>query len=500
MDSTYETVVKLAKTLGVPLSELGLKETTNVADVVRHGQKITLPEGMSIDAAINVLAQRKVYEEQKVGYLRTFNFHHLDGAHALIKVMEQKYGWAQALSMWEAPPIVRHMQVSSTETLAIPFGRFKLPGVTGWIGTGWAEQGNQLNFQLTAQVARVHEEEIKQLGELVQQYVNEHSIYRGRALTVKLGTHDLANNNGVMPDPTYLNVEGVKPEELIFSDEIAAGIATNVFTPIEHYERCRALGIPFKRGILFAGNFGTGKTLAAMVVAKKAIEAGITFIYCQSSEQFASVVDFAKQYGRAVVFCEDIDKVMHGVRDIDMNAILNVVDGLDAKLYEIMVILTTNEVERIHPAMLRPGRLDAVINVKPPDAKAAERLIRMYGRGLIGENRSLRDVGMELEGQIPAVIREVVERAKLSAVRLGKENEHGQLYLDEEALLDAAQTMNQQLDLLNQKVLREPSDIERAAHVLVNAVQDKAMTIIGRESDDFDLKGYPGDGVDSKAA
>ena len=57
-----------------------------------------------------------------------------------------------------------------------------------------------------------------------------------------------------------------------------------------------------------------------------------------------------------------------------------------------------------------------MISVEAPDEKAAAKLMRIYARGLIAVNEDITEAGKELAGQIPAVIREVVERAKLYAI------------------------------------------------------------------------------------
>ncbi len=155
---------------------------------------------------------------------------------------------------------------------------------------------------------------------------------------------------------------------------------------------------------------------------------------------------FAQQYQPAVIFAEDIDRVVEGsARTDDVDAILNSIDGVDTKGSELIVVLTTNHIERINRAMLRPGRLDAVVSVRPPDAEAAQRLLRLYGRGLIPEDAKLLTVGGMLEGQIPAVIREVVERSKFSAItRL----DGGALSLTEADLVTAATGMLNQVKLV----------------------------------------------------
>ena len=81
-----------------------------------------------------------------------------------------------------------------------------------------------------------------------------------------------------------------------------------------------------------------------------------------------------------------------------------------------MVLFTSNNADHIHEAMRRPGRIDTFIKIDPPDALAVDKLLRLYGRGRIAASEDLREVCTMLAGQIPAVVREVVERAKLAAV------------------------------------------------------------------------------------
>jgi SpoVK/Ycf46/Vps4 family AAA+-type ATPase len=120
-------------------------------------------------------------------------------------------------------------------------------------------------------------------------------------------------------------------------------------------------------------------------------------------------------YQPCVIFAEDIDRAAQD-RDEDegVNDLVNMLDGMISKDKEIMVILTTNFVDKIDTALLRPGRLDAVISIQPPDPDTVKRLIRAYARGLLPATVSVDKCADLLAGQIPATIREVVERAKLS--------------------------------------------------------------------------------------
>src|SRR6202000_3403134 len=118
-----------------------------------------------------------------------------------------------------------------------------------------------------------------------------------------------------------------------------------------------------------------------------------SFVMCTQTQDFADCVRFAHNYQPAIVFCEDIDRETDGSRDEELDAILNTIDGVDSKNTEIMLVLTTNEVQNIHPAMLRPGRLDALLTLDYPDSEAVGRLIRHYSGDLLPEGEGLRLVG-----------------------------------------------------------------------------------------------------------
>jgi transitional endoplasmic reticulum ATPase len=449
------------------LSEIE-REPVIMAEVKRYGDAITIPEGMKIEEALSVLVQRAEFEEQEVRINRVFNCFYLDGALALKKAMEQLFGYAQGIaSFWEGPPQLRSVKTGVYSSVEVPWGKFQIPGIEGTLHCGVERKDEKHVMELNAVVKRKHEPEIRKMFDLIEKIVRTESVYIGKAIKVAMSEED-HDRCGCISEPEFMDLSNVRTEELIFSEEIQAAIETNVFTPIKLRELCKKNGIPFKRGILFAGSYGTGKTLAAMVTAKICEDHGVTFVYCGNADEFSAAIEFAKLVQPAVVFCEDIDKVLMGQRNSDMDEILNIVDGVDSKKCEIMVMLTTNEIHKIHPAMLRPGRLDAIINVKAPDAKAVEKLVRLYGRGLIADHENLTKVGEKLQGNIPAVIREAVERAKLSAIRLGNLR-NGELYVSAEALVDAASAMALQLELLNVEVKREPSDLERAAQILVGS-------------------------------
>jgi transitional endoplasmic reticulum ATPase len=424
------------------------------------------------------------------------NVHHVfdtfpwDGARATMKALARKFGWADLSSSTVDGffgPIKQNVQFIDVEVgykqhERVAWGKVMLPGTTGaelHMAMVNIRDGAVMRaaFALTGSIKRKDEHIVAELAEEIRRVLAEDSIYRGKAIRIRFRDDqgqqfiDPWSGQALPLEPKFLNLSTVREQDMVFSARVEGAIKTNIFAPIEYATQARKAGIPLKRGVLLAGQFGVGKTLAAHVTAKKASEQGWTFLYVETPSELAEAIRFAQMYAPAVVFCEDIDRIYDKLegqkRDAKTDELLNIVDGIDSKAGEVMVVLTTNNVENIHQALLRPGRLDAVINVEPPDAEAVGRLIRVYGRGLVPLDEDLSMVGELLAGAIPAVIREAVERAKLSAIRL---NPNHDLVVTGAALLDAATSMEMQLKLLMPKAVDYRSDIEKAADILGNHV------------------------------
>jgi transitional endoplasmic reticulum ATPase len=153
-----------------------------------------------------------------------------------------------------------------------------------------------------------------------------------------------------------------------------------------------------------------------------------------------------------------------------MDDILNIIDGVDTKHDNIITVLTTNHLDNVNQAMLRPGRLDAIIDVLPPDADTAERLVRFYGGDAIREEEDLAVVGETLSGQIPAVIEETVKRAKLFQLTL-LDKGHAVTDISAEALRQASVTMSTQVELLREQEPEAEPTLDKAMKAVVASVR-----------------------------
>lgn len=460
------------------------KSINDVVEVKRHGEAIVIPESLTLERADKAIHARMEYESQTVAIhapiTAPFPF---EGAYALYEVLTDKFGWANGVPtpgfFGPQPPTMLQVPVDLNKSVQVPWGRFAIPNVDGYLQSSIEEDElGVARFVISGEVKRMHENIVKEIVEAVKDRVRHHSIYRGKAFRVRL--FDDRGTRLPMPEPKFLDLSTRVESELILPEHTEASVRTNIFTSIEQTERVTKHGIPLKRGILLAGPFGTGKTMIARVTAEKSVDNGWTYVEVERINEFAEVARLVMPYGDKtagiVLFCEDIDRLMQGDRTAKIDMVLNVIDGVESKGSAMMVVLTTNDLNGITAAMLRPGRLDAVIPVEPPDGDAAVKLARQYGRGLIPASDPLTKAREVLAGNIPAVIREVVERSKLAAIRLTPPD--GELVVTDDALAFAAKEMADHIKLLTPVEPDTRSETVKAADVLAEAMRESGTAPI----------------------
>lgn len=459
--------------------------------IVHSGNRITLPaepRAMDYDEAITALVRKRDEENMMIDVMEVVESFPWDGAIQFFKAMTNKFGFAnvKAPRFWgDQTPTFISVPVDYGVTAEFLWGDFTLPGIEGELNCSTTVHNGRQVFCIRGSVKRKDHPAIKNLADETRRLVAEDSIYRGKPF--KLFVND-GGQVDMQRYPEFLDTSRTSEEELIFSDQLADTIETNLFTPIRYTERCRANKIPLRRGVLLEGPFGVGKTLTAAITAKVTRENGWTFIIIDSVTALKTALHFAKLYAPAVIFAEDVDRALQGDRTVKMDDILNTIDGVAGKTAEIITVLTTNNVHAINKAMLRPGRLDAVISVRPPDAKATERLIRLYGRNRIDANEDISSAALKLQNRIPAVIREAVERAKLSAITHGRANDAGELVLTSRDLSVAADTLIEHINLLEQPQDRKVSPEEAVGLAVRDVIELNSAKPLAARMDNLDVQ------------
>ena len=448
---------------------LATATVTQHAEVIKHDGAIMVPNTMTYLGAAQMLIDRDAYEQQVITVSRTFDAFPWDGAVALDTVLKNKYGWSPMRPtpsfFGPQPPAAIQVEVAHGVFRSVSWGRFFIPGIEAVLDMGAQNVNGRICFTINGQkVKRMWQPQIDELLLAVAQEIRENSIYRGKAWTLDItGAARIGEN----PAPKLVDTD-IDPAQLIFSRHVMDKVETNIFTPLRRYADLKQAGEKFKRGVLLSGTYGTGKTLAVKVASKYAVDSGITFINCPHAADLAACVEYARLYQPAVVFAEDIDRETQGERTAEMDQILNVVDGIDSKKADVMIVLTSNNVESINKAMLRKGRLDAAINVTAPDTEAVERLIRSYGKGLIPLSEDVLGAAEVLAGTIPADIAEAVKRSRLVAIKNSPVGTH-KVTVTGADMTEAAMSVKDELDWLNGR--SEPPATTTIETLVTQAVQ-----------------------------
>src|SRR5687768_13770497 len=198
-------------------------------------------------------------------------------------------------------------------------------------------------------------------------------------------------------------------------------------------KRFKALGARVPKGILLHGPPGTGKTLLAKAVAH---ESGANF-FSQSAaafiEQFAGLgaarirrlFRIARKQAPAIIFIDELDAVgghrgndISGERDQTLNQLLVEMDGFGTT-DDVVVIAASNLLEKLDPALLRPGRLDRQIFVSPPDVKGREGILEVHTRSKPLHEVDLSMIAKQTSGLTGADLANICNEAAIRAARRG---------------------------------------------------------------------------------
>lgn len=470
--------------------------------VRRDGAEIILPSvplDMTYDEGIEVLNRIKAEEAQVFEVKEIIRGIPWDAAVATYKAMREIYGVVTStttMGFW-GPNHPEFLSVrtgpASTDILQIPVGALMLPNSKTTYQFGIFADG----AYLTGKVNKRDRERLVEISTRAQEIMREGSIYNGHAIRIDAlpdGKLDMSKQ------PTFIDLSTVSSSDMIHNEIAEQLIDTNIISPLRNTAQCRKHGIPLKRGVLLEGPYGTGKTLTALVTAKVATENGWTFIMLNRANALQAAFTFSKLIQPVVIFTEDMDR--HADRTNEqVNDLVNTLDGLDTKSNEVLVVVTTNHIEKFDKALLRPGRFDAVISLLPPDPKTVMRLVRKYaGEKLepvtVKTEAGMRELGGVLAGQVPASIREVVKRAHLANMQRGSEiilvkdmvaaavgmTRHFELLADKKGVPSKAEVLHETMKTLTRDAT---SDIEDRVTKVVNFSRELAKRL-GMETKTLD--------------
>lgn len=408
-----------------------------------NGRKVILPAGSTLDSNIKFLKQLAAEEAEEAQFMRRYKFRPTDGLVALTRALKEAFGavhHAGSIGFFGPNPprlITVDVGYDQTEQVLNLGDRISIPALPGVELIPVGDEDDDLGevFVLYANGLKRQRFEVEGLFNLVEMHLREKSIYRGEAITAGF---------------EFLNLGKVNPDQVVYSEQVMFELERSVFGPIEYGDRLVEAGIDLKGAVLLNGPFGTGKTLAAYLTGQRAVQKDWTFILCGSEHNLFDALKAARQYAPAIVFYEDVEVLTSDADAERIQLLLEAFDGLRRKGEDIRVVMTTNHPEKIHKGLIRPGRIDAVIEIGHPDAGAIRKLVELNCPSLDNSitDESWDEVTSAMEGYLPAFVVEAVKRAFMAAL-LRASKHGGEALVSSQDLKLAGQSLKAQLDLMN---------------------------------------------------
>lgn len=244
--------------------------------------------------------------------------------------------------------------------------------------------------------------------------MREKNVYRGRVLSFNRDEHGLNTRIG------FERIPQIGREQIVLPEGILDRIDRHTLLFTRHSEKLRAAGRHLKRGLLFHGRPGAGKTLTAMYVASQMQGRTVFLVAGLDFGMLGPICRMARALQPAIVILEDVDLIAEdrarpGCVSPLLYELLNQMDGI-AEDTDVVFLLTTNRAEVLEPALAaRPGRVDQAVEFPLPDSACRRRLFELYGRGLQMELTELDRFIQRTDGASAAFIRELLRKSALLA-------------------------------------------------------------------------------------
>jgi 26S proteasome regulatory subunit T6 len=230
-----------------------------------------------------------------------------------------------------------------------------------------------------------------------------------------------------VPDATYEMVGGL--------DKQIKEMKEVIELPIKHPELFESLGISQPKGVLLYGPPGTGKTLLARAVAH---HTDCCFIRVSGSELVQKYIGegsrmvrelfvMARQHAPSIIFMDEIDSIggsrsesgKGGDSEVQrtMLELLNQLDGFEPT-QNIKVLMATNRIDILDPALLRPGRIDRKVEFPNPTEESRLHILKIHSRKMnLMRGINLKKIAGQMKGASGAESKAVCTEAGMFALR-----------------------------------------------------------------------------------
>lgn len=226
-------------------------------------------------------------------------------------------------------------------------------------------------------------------------------------------------------------------------EDVKKKLQESIEWPLQNPEAFEILGISPPKGVLLYGPPGCSKTLMAKAIAT---ESGLNFFAIKGPEIFnkwvgeseraiKEIFRKARAASPSIVFFDEIDAIASKRGGIDgfsssstsvgdrvLTQLLTELDGVES-LVNVTIVAATNRPDIIDPALIRPGRLDRLIYIPPPDLDARKKILQInFQKMPVSPDVSIDFIAKKTDGMSGAEIVALCQESALMALHSSKEN------------------------------------------------------------------------------
>ncbi len=231
----------------------------------------------------------------------------------------------------------------------------------------------------------------------------------------------------------FTEIPDVRWDDIGGLQHIKALLHEAVELPLRHRELFEQAGVRPAKGILLHGAPGTGKTLLARALANQS-EANFIAIkgpqllsmwVGESERAVREIFRKARQAAPCIIFFDELDALAprrgsmgdsHTTERV-VSQLLTEIDGIE-ELRGVLILAATNRIDRIDPALLRPGRFDLLLEMPLPDVAARQAILAIHTQRMpLAPDVDLAHLATQTDGFVGATLEALCRQAALLAIR-----------------------------------------------------------------------------------